>query len=60
MKALRTALTYLFFKGLTHAYLVKTSMPHNKYLALLFFVDNDSISAKSVAQILPFQRLFFF
>ena len=60
MKALRTALTYLSFKGLTHAYLVKTSMPHDRYLALLFFVDSDSISAKSAAQILPFQRLFFF
>ena len=27
-------------------------MTHNKYLTLLFFVDNDSISAKSATQIL--------
>ena len=27
-------------------------MTHNKYLTLLHFVDNGSISAKSVAQIL--------
>ena len=52
MKALRTVLAYLSFKGLTHAYLLKTSMAHNKYLTFLFFEDNDSISAKSAAQIL--------
>ena len=27
-------------------------MIHNKYLTLLFFVENDSISAKSAAQML--------
>ena len=32
---------------------MKTCMTHNKYLTLLFFEDNDSISAKSDAQILP-------
>ena len=29
-------------------------MTHNKYLTFLFFEDNDSISAKSAAQILSF------
>ena len=28
-------------------------MTHNKYLTLLFYLDNDSISAKSATQILP-------
>ena len=37
----------LSFKGLTHAYLMKTSMIHNKYLTFLFFEDNDPISAKT-------------
>ena len=32
IKRLRTVLPFLPFKGLTHAYLVKTSMTHNKYL----------------------------
>ena len=50
--ALRTVLPFLSFKGLTYAYLVKTPMTHNKYLTLLFFENNDSISAKSAAQIL--------
>ena len=51
--ALRTVLHFFVsFKGLTHAYLVKTSMIHNKYLLLSFFEQNDCISAKSVAQIL--------
>ena len=48
MKAFRTVLHFLSFKGLAHAYLVT----HNKYLTLLFFEDNDSISAKSAAKIL--------
>ena len=52
MKALRTVLPFLSFKGLNHAYFVKTSMAHNNYLTFLFFVDNDSISAKSAVQIL--------
>ena len=51
MKALKTVLPYLFFKGLTHAYLVKRSMTHNKYLKFLFFEDSDPIPAKSAAQI---------
>ena len=36
IKALRTVLTFLSFKGLTQGYLVKISMVHNKYLA--FFI----------------------
>ena len=40
---------FLSFKGLTHVYLVKTSMTRIKYLTFLFFEDNDPISAKSVA-----------
>ena len=43
---------FLFFKGLTHPYLVKTSMTHNKYLTFLFLEDNDPISAKSTAKVL--------
>ena len=38
--------------GLTHMYLVKRSLTHNKYLTILFLEDNDSISAKYAAQIL--------
>ena len=54
MKALRTVLPFLSFKVLTHAYLVETSMTHNKcYLTFFFFEDNYPISAKSAAQILP-------
>ena len=42
---------FLYFKGFTYAYLVKTSMTHNKYLTLLFLENNDPISGKSAAQI---------
>ena len=52
IKALRTVLLFLSFKGLTYAYLLKPSMTHSKYLTFLFFEDNDLISAKSAAQIL--------
>ena len=50
----------LTFKGLSHAYLVKTSITHSKYLTFLFFEDNDSISAKSAAQILPLNLAYTF
>ena len=43
---------FLPFKDLTRAYLVKTSITHNKHLTFLFFEDNDFISGKSAAQIL--------
>ena len=52
IKALRTVLPFLSFKGLTLAYLVKTSITHNKYLTFRFIEFNDPISAKSVDQIL--------
>ena len=52
MEALRTVLPFLYLKGLTHAYFVKTSMTHNKYLSFLFFDGNDPILVKSAAQIL--------
>lgn len=52
-KLLRTGLVFSSFKGLTHAYLAKTSMTHNKNLTNQFLEDNDHILAKSVAQILP-------
>ena len=42
------------FEGLTHAYLVKTSIAHNEYLRPWFFKDSDPISAESAAQILSF------
>ena len=49
-------------QGLTHAYLVKTSITYNKYLIFLFLEDNDSLSAKSAGQILslyfPYTFLF--
>ena len=35
-------------------------MTHNKYLTLLFFEENDSISAKSAAQILPLNLAYTF
>ena len=52
IKAFKTVLPYSSIKGLAHAYLVKTSMTHNKYLTFLFFQDNDPISAESAIQIL--------
>ena len=52
MKPWRTDSVFLFFKGIAHAYLVKTSMTHNKYLRPQLKEDNDPISAKSAAQIL--------
>ena len=50
---------FLSFKGSTDAYLVKTSITHNKYLTFLFLEDSDSISAKSSAQILSHRFVFF-
>ena len=47
-----TVLAFLLFKSLTQAYLVKTSITHNKYLTPRFLEDNDPTSAKSAAQIL--------
>ena len=52
MRAFRTVLPFLTFKGLTNAYLVKTSMTQNRYITFLFFEDNDPVSAKAGAQIL--------
>ena len=49
IKAFRSLLPFLSVKGLTHVYLVKTSMTHNKYLTFSFLEDNDPISAKSTA-----------
>ena len=43
---------FLSFKGLTHAYLGKISVTHNKYLAPWFLEDDNSILAKYAAQIL--------
>ena len=60
IKTLRTVFPFLSFKGLTRAYLVKRSMPHNKYLTLLLFVDNGFISVKSVAQILSLNHAYTF
>ena len=39
---------------------MKTSMTHNKYLTFLFLEDNDSISAKSAAQILSLNLAYTF
>ena len=52
IKAFRTVSPFFIFQLLTHAYLVKTSMTHNKYLTFLFLEENDYISVKSGAQIL--------
>ena len=55
IKAFKTVLIFLAFKGLTYAHLVKISMTYftsNKHLTFLFFEDNDPMSAKSAAQIL--------
>ena len=59
-EALRTVLPFLSFKGLTHAYLLQASLTHRKYLKLLFFIDNDSISVKSVSQVLCFKLVYTF
>ena len=60
IKAFRTILAFLSFKGLTHAYVMKTSMTHNKFLTFLFFEGNDSISAKSACQILSLNLAYAF
>ena len=44
VKSWTTVSAFLSFKGLTHAYLMKTSITHNKYLALHLIEDNDLIS----------------
>ena len=51
-KTLKTALTFLSFKGLTKTYLVKTSITHKKYLITRFIEENYPILAKSAAKIL--------
>ena len=51
-KAVKTVSPFSYLKALTHVYLTKTFMAHNKYLIFLIFEDNDSISAKSAAEIL--------
>ena len=48
IKAFRTVLTFLSFKGLTHAYLVKTSITHIKHLV---FINNGFNSSKSASRI---------
>ena len=40
------------YKGVTHAYLEKTSMTHKKYLPFLFLEDIYLIPTKSIALIL--------
>ena len=52
MKPSRAVLDVLPDKGLTHEYLVKTSIRHNKYLRPQLKGGNDSISAKFAAKIL--------
>ena len=51
-KLIKNCLSFLSFKDLTHAYLVKTSKTYNKYLTYLLLEDNNLISTKSAAQIL--------
>ena len=48
---MRTLLPFLYFKGLTQAYFVKTSIPHNKYFMPRLKEDKNSISVKFVDQI---------
>ena len=42
---------FLLFKGITHTYLLKVSMTHNKNLMLLLNLLVNCISAKSTTQI---------
>ena len=49
-KRIKTALIFLCFKGLTHAYLEKSSMIYNKCLTFQIFEENNVASCKSVAQ----------
>ena len=51
-KSWTTALAFLSFKGLTQAYLMKTSIIHNKYLTPRFLEDKDPLSAQSAVQVL--------
>ena len=49
IKAFKTISSFLSFKGLTQAYLVKASITLNRYLKRLFSEDNHPILAKSAA-----------
>ena len=48
--------TFLSFKGTTHAYLLKTSMTHNKNVVPLLNLLINCISAKSTPQILSLNK----
>ena len=43
-------LLFLYDAYTTHAYLLKKSIGHNKYLIPLLYLVNDFISAKSTSQ----------
>ena len=47
---------FLSFKGTTHAYLLKRSMAHNKYLIPLLYLLINCMSAKSTPQILSLNK----
>ena len=51
-KSILNCFTFLLFQCLTHTYLMKASMTHNKYSTILLFEGNNFISAKSAAKIL--------
>ena len=50
-ESIKNCFAFLSFIGWNHAYLVKKSMTHNKYLTFSLCLDNDSISAKTAPQI---------
>ena len=49
---MKTGFSFLSFKRLTQAYLVKTSIAHNEYLTPQFLEEKNPISAEPAAQIL--------
>ena len=56
---MKNCFRFLSFKDVTHEYLVKISMTHEKHLTPRFFEDNDLISAKSDVHILSTSHTFF-
>ena len=56
--ALVIAISFLSFKGMTHAYLLQMSMTHNENLKPLLNLLINCISAKSLTQILSIKDTF--
>ena len=56
LKCINNSYTFLSFKEITHAYLLKVSITHNKNLNLLLKFLINCISVKSASQILSLNK----